>query len=329
LSQSATEESNANYGTSGDEEGSNNLYERPEEMHNSRASTLVEREIPKSDVQMPRKVDLKIGARTAAFDFKFLESLMNNQGYSMFKKKINGVILKCPEDHNVNIKYREKLKVLECKKCKKRLIKCIQFAQLNNGKVKNKEFSSVIRFECEREHEWECKYGKRTLNHWCPYCEKIKQEEARRAIEEETENERQQAIREQNAKLEEARHLMNKEQVTNYQALFYQWDMGLKNEGLTDASVNKLSKELVDKYLRDNACNLLISFEDIFLVYKILITAQEILVKKLRVVPVQDLSSFYRKCAMRLHPDKNKHPKASEAFQKLTECYRQCLTSLQ
>jgi len=318
--QSTTDESNTNgnYGTSEDE--ANDLYKR-----NQEASTLVERE----DAQMSKKVNMKLKAKNAAFNFKFLEMLMNKQGYSMLIKKVDGVVLKCPENHNVNIKYREKLKVLECKKCKKKFMKCIQFALLHNGKVKNKEFGSIIKFECEKGHEWECKYGKKAFSHWCMHCKKINEEVTRKALEEEAENERQEAIREQNAKFEEARRLMNKEQTTNYRALFYQWDLAVASGGLTDASINKLSNELAEKYLRDNLCNSLINFKDIFLVYKILITPKEMLVGKLKIVPLQDLSSFYRKYAIRLHPDKNRHPKASEAFQKLTECYKESLTSLQ
>jgi len=280
--------------------------------------------IPKQTI--PAKISAKIRIKTAGFNFNVLESLMSAQGYSMLRKKIDGVVLKCPEEHNVHIKYKDELKKLECKKCRKRLMKCVQFAELNNGKVKNESFNPVITYECEKGHQWKCKYGKSAFNHWCPHCERLIQEERKRVLEQEAENARQEAIREQNAKLEEARRRMEEDQAkaTNYQALFYQWESPLQSKNLTDASVNQLSKELAEKYLRENACSLMINFEDIFLVYKILITAKEILIAKLRIVPIQELCSFYRKCAAKLHPDKNRHPRASEAFQKLTECYKLC-----
>lgn len=280
--------------------------------------------IEKRDV--PTKVSAKLEMHAAAFDFDFLELLMSTQGYSLLKKKTDGLVLKCPEDHNVHIKYKDKLKVLECKKCNKRLVKCIQFARLNNGKVVNKSFSPVITYECERGHQWECKYGKAAFSHWCPQCEKLIQEERKKVLEREAEKAREESIREQNAILEEARLRMQQDQPRNYQALFYQWDIPLENKGLTDASVNQLSKELAEKYLKDNGCSLFVSFEDIFLVFKILITSKEMLIAKLKIVPAQELCSFYRKCAAKLHPDKNKHPRASEAFQKLAECYKQCLS---
>jgi thiol-disulfide isomerase/thioredoxin len=280
--------------------------------------------IPKQSI--PAKVGAKLEMKTAAFDFNLLEFLMSAQGYTMLRKKMDGVVLKCPEEHNVHIKYKEEVKKLECKKCRKRLVKCIQFAELNNGKVKNESFSPVITYECERGHQWECRYGKSAFSHWCPHCERLIQERRKRVLEQEAENLRQEAIKEQNAKLEEARRRMQEDQkkATNYQALFYQWELPIQSKGLTDASVNQLSKELAEKYLKENSCSLMISFEDIFLVYKILITTKEMLIAKLRVVPAQELCSFYRKCAAKLHPDKNRHPRAIEPFKKLTECYKLC-----
>lgn len=35
-----------------------------------------------------------------------------------------------------------------------------------------------------------------------------------------------------------------------------------------------------------------------------------------------EVASFYRKNAIRVHPDKCKHPEAIQAFQKLAECYK-------
>eukprot|EP00826_Nyctotherus_ovalis_P044117 TRINITY_DN473_c0_g1_i14.p1 TRINITY_DN473_c0_g1~~TRINITY_DN473_c0_g1_i14.p1 ORF type:complete len:249 (+),score=54.71 TRINITY_DN473_c0_g1_i14:124-870(+) len=243
------------------------------------------------------------------------------QGYSMHREKANGIVLKCPENHNVIIKYKSEFKTLECKKCRNRLNKCIRFAQLNSGRVKS--FNSSITFECEKSHQWECKYGKTLFNHWCLRCERQNRKERKRALEEEAENARQEAIREQNAKLEEARRVMLEEQ-SNYHGLFYQWDVCLESKGLKDVLVNKLSKELAEKYMKESECGLTVNFEDVFLLYKILYTAKEMLVAKLKIVPAKELCSFYRKYAVRLHPDKNKHPRASEAFQKFLECYKQC-----
>eukprot|EP00826_Nyctotherus_ovalis_P000263 TRINITY_DN0_c274_g1_i12.p1 TRINITY_DN0_c274_g1~~TRINITY_DN0_c274_g1_i12.p1 ORF type:complete len:429 (+),score=75.12 TRINITY_DN0_c274_g1_i12:83-1369(+) len=331
LDEGESSQGNGNCGTSEDEGEAADFYNRRElscvyesNKHKGKATIAGAIGVEK-EVKVAAKVSAKLEMKNA-FDFAFLESLMASQGYSILRKKTDGLVLKCPEGHNVHIKYKDKLRVLDCKKCQKRLLKCIQFAQLNKGKVKNEKFDSVVTFECERGHEWECRYGKTTFGRWCPHCEKLAQEERKKALEEEAENARQQAIREQNAILEEARQRMQEDQAKpiNCHALFYQWDLPLGNKGLTDASVNQLSKELAVKYLRENVYSPLVNFEDIFLVYKILITAKEVLISKLKAVPAQELCSFYRRYAAKLHPDKNKHPRATEAFQRLAECYKQC-----
>ena len=42
-----------------------------------------------------------------------------------------------------------------------------------------------------------------------------------------------------------------------------------------------------------------------------------------------ELPSFYRKNAVRIHPDKCKHPDAIQGFQKLAECYKRATQELQ
>jgi len=44
----------------------------------------------------------------------------------------------------------------------------------------------------------------------------------------------------------------------------------------------------------------------------------EALIDGLRMKSNSDLNKFYKKLAMQLHPDKNLHPKANEAFQKVS-----------
>ena len=62
--------------------------------------------------------------------------------------------------------------------------------------------------------------------------------------------------------------------------------------------------------------------EDVYFIYKVLLTSEEMLINKLAIIPKAELPSFYRQKAKRLHPDKISHPQAMEAFQKFSECYR-------
>ena len=274
---------------------------------------------------------MKLGQKQSKFDFELLESFAQTRNFSIQQKKCDGIILKCTEGHKVCIKYKDPLKSLDCIKCHKRLMKCIKHATLNNGKVISSYYSPEITFERMQGHQWKFKYGKTLFTHWCPHCERISQEERKNALKEETENNIKEMIREQNRKLEEARLHMEREQTMkpkNYQEAFCQCNFNSNASMLTDASINKLSEELSLKYIRENDSNLRINMEDIYLMYKILITPKESLISKLRIIPKLELCSFYRKCASKLHPDKNRHPRASEAFQKLIECYRQCYVKI-
>ena len=51
------------------------------------------------------------------------------------------------------------------------------------------------------------------------------------------------------------------------------------------------------------------------MVYKILATPQDMLVASMILMQQNFLTQFYRKLAIQLHPDKNAHPKATDAFQ--------------
>lgn len=47
----------------------------------------------------------------------------------------------------------------------------------------------------------------------------------------------------------------------------------------------------------------------------------EVLVKTLGTIDRSQLTTHYRKLALILHPDKNKHEMSSEAFKKLTQAF--------
>lgn len=87
--------------------------------------------------------------------------------------------------------------------------------------------------------------------------------------------------------------------------------------------INALANQMAMNYLYCHPTEgSKVSFQDAVLVYKILATPNELLLQTMKGVGDTELSSMYRKNALRLHPDKCKHPQAVQAFQKFVDCYK-------
>jgi len=60
-----------------------------------------------------------------------------------------------------------------------------------------------------------------------------------------------------------------------------------------------------------------LKFDQVFLINKFMETPLDSLVQGLRNKNEEDVKRYYRSVAKQLHPDKNAHPGAKEAFQKI------------
>lgn len=76
------------------------------------------------------------------------------------------------------------------------------------------------------------------------------------------------------------------------------------------------NSELFGKNL-DLAKLITLSFDKVFLIHKFLESPMHILVDGMSAKKEEDVKKYYRTIAKQLHPDKNCHPRAKEAFQKI------------
>jgi len=82
--------------------------------------------------------------------------------------------------------------------------------------------------------------------------------------------------------------------------------------------VNTRAKQEAEEFMRkeDNIYENL-QMEKAYLVYKFLFISEELMVKGLMGMPQCEWTQWYRSLAKQLHPDKNCHPQAKEAFQRV------------
>jgi hypothetical protein len=62
-----------------------------------------------------------------------------------------------------------------------------------------------------------------------------------------------------------------------------------------------------------------VSKEEMYNLYKILLTPEDLLVKCMKLTLAQNppaLATYYKSVSLQIHPDKNKHHLATETFQK-------------
>jgi len=69
-------------------------------------------------------------------------------------------------------------------------------------------------------------------------------------------------------------------------------------------------------------------YPQILQVYKILVMPEEILKSYMMNLKGEALKSEFRRLAKLIHPDKNRHPNAGAAFQKIHKLYEQAVEKL-
>lgn len=89
-----------------------------------------------------------------------------------------------------------------------------------------------------------------------------------------------------------------------------------------EVEVNKLARGLADRffYVDSPQC----SYDEAFAVYKVLYSSEQFLQMRYlgHHVPQQKRGSVFRAMAKVLHPDKNRHPLAGDAFSKLAKAFQ-------
>lgn len=81
-----------------------------------------------------------------------------------------------------------------------------------------------------------------------------------------------------------------------------------------EQAVNAKAAQHATKYKQQNTDLENLTLEQAYLVYKFVFISEELMVKGLMGLCPGSLQSWFRSTAKQLHPDKNCHPRAKEAF---------------
>lgn len=206
-----------------------------------------------------------------------------------------------------------------CLKCRNFLRKAEEKASsMNSTIVSSCITQGFVAVKCQHNHQFDLKFTRNFAKTWCEQCKSdtiLKQKEQYRQNEQ-SEELRKQA--EQKRLFEESQRYMEQQQQQS-QAFSQQQEYNYFNAVLNQ--VCGYAKTKMERYMSQPAFKGECSHMEIYNVYKIVYMPFEVLVKTLSMIEKSQLNKHYRKLALILHPDKNKHEQASEAFKKLTQAF--------
>ena len=84
-----------------------------------------------------------------------------------------------------------------------------------------------------------------------------------------------------------------------------------------EREIDKIANTFTNKYFQNSENKEILSHEQVFHVYKILVIPEEVIRKYLSILQKTKLKQEFKRYALILHPDKNCHPEAKKAFQKI------------
>lgn len=238
--------------------------------------------------------------------------------------------IRCKLNHAYEVEVGSEAKH-SCPRCTELLDECKAFAKKNEGSCLNEEYDETIRYRCTRGHCWSLNH-KNARRRWCAQCAKDQRNLLKKKCEEEKAEREKQEEECQKKLFEEARkkaagaesgHQSFRPSGMNNNAA------GSQQRGMStleyfqrvDYEIETLAKKYTINFMSQKEFDGSIHHQQILQVYKIMIMPEEILQTYMFSLNADTLRSEFRRMAKIIHPDKNKHPQAGNAFQKIYKVY--------
>eukprot|EP00331_Platyophrya_macrostoma_P027262 CAMPEP_0176457834 /NCGR_PEP_ID=MMETSP0127-20121128/32206_1 /TAXON_ID=938130 /ORGANISM="Platyophrya macrostoma, Strain WH" /LENGTH=478 /DNA_ID=CAMNT_0017848233 /DNA_START=87 /DNA_END=1523 /DNA_ORIENTATION=+ len=218
-----------------------------------------------------------------------------------------------------------------CPRCHLSLKNMQEYAAANNGRVVNRYYDEKITFECEHNHVWTIS-NKSAKKRWCSQCLKDNKKNIKVQLEEERKKREMEAEEIQRQLFENARRQSNhstkatnstkSSQSVGSQASLIQYLQKAEAE-IEKSAKQKTSDFMASQEFQDNCTQ-----DQILQVYKIIVMPEDILQLYMFNLSLECLRAEYKRLAKVIHPDKNKHPEAGNAFQRIHRMYESALGKL-
>lgn len=243
--------------------------------------------------------------------------------------------VRCQLNHAYEVEVGSEAKH-SCPRCQELLDECKAFAKKNEGSCLNQEYEETIRYRCTRGHCWSLNH-KNARRRWCAQCAKDQRNLLKKKCEEEqAEREKQEEecqkklfeeARKKAAGAESGQQSFRPSGMTNNNTSGSQRGMSaLEYFQRIDYEIESLAKKYTISFMSQKEFAGNIHYQQILQVYKIMIMPEEILQTYMLSLNADTLRSEFRRMAKIIHPDKNKHPQAGNAFQKIYKVYEIALS---
>jgi hypothetical protein len=240
---------------------------------------------------------------------------------------------KCKFNHQFAINVDE-FKTKWCQRCDELLKDFNDFATKFGGRCLNQEYEEYISFECNKGHSWKLNH-KNAKKRWCLDCVKDEKAELRKKCEEERMLRQKKEEEAQKKMFEDAKRRAMEEQYSqNYYAKpamnsGYPSQSVLEYFQRMDYEIEKLAQKYSREFMSRKEFTGDVTYQQILQVYKILIMPEDVLQNYMYNLNGEMLKQEFRRFAKIIHPDKNKHPQAGPAFQKIYKVYEAALARVE